>query len=254
MSGSKKDPFFVGYLSVPEGLKLFLIATVALLLGCFAALALTIGGTQDDPGDGAFRFDWGRQTLIGILEASPYPIVHVTKGTKRIPTGSTVLLSGNGKRGVQSRTTPLDGELVEISGVAIKRGNIEMLQLRGGRNGIKKVAGSVQMPSSKLLGRWRLSGEICDGKCFTGTMRPGRRLSHKACANLCLINGAPPIFVSSAPVNGTRFFLLVNSEGEALDNKFFHHVAQFISLEGTVEKRGNLHLLKADLSSLKRVP
>ena len=129
-----------------------------------------------------------------------------------------------------------------------------MLQLRGGRKGIRKTAGTPDLPPSKPLGRWRLSGEICDGKCLAGTMRPGRGLSHKACASLCLINGAPPIFVSSAPVDGAEFFLLANAEGQTLGDAVLDHVAQFVSLEGAVEKRGDIHVFKVDFSTLKRLP
>ncbi|MGI9407137.1 MAG: hypothetical protein ACR2O4_12275 [Hyphomicrobiaceae bacterium] len=254
MSASERDPFFVGYLPVPGGLRVFLTAVAFFLFGGFVASALLIGGTQDDPGDAAFRYDWGRQTLTGVLDASPYPVLHVTRGTKRIPAGRTVLLSGNGKRGVQTRAAPLDGQHVEISGVALKRGDIDMVQLRNGRNGLKKADGAAQPASVEKLGRWRLSGEICDGKCLSGAMRPGRGLSHRACANFCLIGGIPPVFVSSAPVDGREFFLMASRDGKTLGPDLLNHVAQYISVEGAIEKRGNIHVFMIDPSSVKMLP
>ncbi|MEO0990675.1 MAG: hypothetical protein AAFX00_06985, partial [Pseudomonadota bacterium] len=71
-------PFFVGYLAVPAGLKTFLIAAGIAIVAFFAAMAFAMGLSQDDPGPGAFRFDLGRQTVTGVLEMAPYPVVHVT--------------------------------------------------------------------------------------------------------------------------------------------------------------------------------
>ncbi|MGI9422759.1 MAG: hypothetical protein ACR2PA_06170, partial [Hyphomicrobiaceae bacterium] len=104
---------------------------------------------------------------------------------------------------------------------------------------------------SEALGRWRLKGEICDGKCLAGAMRPGRGLAHRACANLCLIGGVPPIFVASEPVAGSQFFLLADQDGNALPDAYLNHVAVYISLDGTIERRGKILLFKVDLASLK---
>ena len=252
MNSSNNDPFFVGYLSTPKKLLPFLFTAAFVAIAGFAAMALLIGAKQDDPGDASFRFAWGAQTLTGVLEAAPYPIVHVTAGTKHIPTGRTIMLSGNGKRGVASRAQPLDGQLVQVTGIALKRGDLDMLQLRGGTKGLKKAENGVgQSVPVKQLGGWRLTGEICDGKCLAGAMRPGRGLSHKACANLCLNGGLPPVFVSTAPVDGRSFFLMGSLDGKALTPDVFDHVALYITLEGLVERRGQLHIFKIDPKSLK---
>ncbi|MGI9422801.1 MAG: hypothetical protein ACR2PA_06380, partial [Hyphomicrobiaceae bacterium] len=189
MTTNEDTPFFVGYLPTPPALKLFLVSIAAGAVGMFAALAFALGTTQDDPGTGSFRYDWRAQTVTGTIETRPYPMIHVTTGSKRIAAGSTLTLSGGGKRGVQNRLKSLDGKSATLRGIVLKRGELDALQVGGGAKSIKAVDTPPITVTSEALGRWRLKGEICDGKCLAGAMRPGRGLAHRACANLCLIGG-----------------------------------------------------------------
>ncbi|WP_300035113.1 hypothetical protein [uncultured Roseobacter sp.] len=249
----KNSPFFVGYLSAPQALRTFLMVICVVFVSGLAGLGLALGVAQDDPGDGAFRFDYGRQTVTGVLEMTPYPVVRVTEGNERIADGQTLMLSGQGKNSIMTRASPLEGQLVKVSGVILDRGDLEMLQLRGGRNGLSAVEGTAPQMQTEQLGRWRLAGEICDGKCLAGAMRPGRGIAHKACANLCLLGDIPPVFVTTQPVEGHEFLLITGPEGTALPPSAYHHVAQFISLEGDVERRGDLLVLKMDPATVEVV-
>ncbi|MEM9358030.1 MAG: hypothetical protein AAGB04_17650 [Pseudomonadota bacterium] len=251
MSASRERPFYVGYLPTPPGLKLFLLGVGAALIGMFAGLAILIGAGQDDPGNGSFRWDWGPQTVTGVVQLKPYPVLHVTTGSKKIAAGKSLLLSAGGKNGMQKRLADFDGKSVSLKGIALQRGDIDALQVGGGKDSIKVTAGAIRNVAVKPLGRWRLKGEICDGKCLAGAMRPGRGLSHKACANLCLIGGVPPVFVSSGQVDGSEFFLLANKDGEPLPERYLDHVAIYVQLDGDVERRGQMLVFKVDLDSLK---
>jgi len=253
---SSEAPFYVGYLPVPPGLRIFLLSVAAGFVGMFAALALAIGAAQDDPGPGQFLWGAGAQTVTGTVEAKPYPLLHVTEGSKRIPAGRTIMLSNPGKNGVQRRLDQYDGQVVTLRGIALKRGDIDFLQLGGGKAAIKPGAAGAApvLPEPQPLGRWRLKGEMCDGKCLAGAMRPGRGLSHRACANLCLIGGIPPVFVSSAPVDEQNFFLMADKDGNPLPDRYLDHVAMFVSLDGEVERRGSLLIFKVDLDTLKVLP
>ncbi|WP_299678558.1 hypothetical protein [uncultured Roseobacter sp.] len=246
-----RGPFFVGYLPAPEALRGFLLAVCVLFVAGLAGFGLAIGVAQDDPGDGAFRFDYGRQTVTGVVELTPYPLLRVTEGNEHIPAGHTLILAGTGKTNVESRAIPLEGQLAQVSGVMLQRGALDMLQLRGGRNGISAAEGAVTPMETVSLGRWKLAGEICDGKCLAGAMRPGRGLAHKACANLCLLGKVPPVFVSSQPVEGSEFLLITGPDGTHLPEKAYHYVAQFVSLEGEVERRGDLLVLRLDPETLE---
>lgn len=244
-------PFFVGYLPAPAGLRLFLIGLAAFMIGAFAAVALIVGASQDDPGRAAFHFDWGPQTLVGVLRAKPYPVIQVARGTDRIPTGTAVMLVGEGKVGVQKRAATLDGKMVQVKGIALRRGDLDGLQVFGGDEDLVAANAAPVAVQTVSLGRWKLAGEICDGKCLAGAMRPGRGLSHRACANLCLIGGAPPVFVSSQPVKGSRFLLLADKNGDPLPQSYVDYVALYVSVEGEVERRGSLSVFKIDPATLK---
>ena len=245
----ESKPFFVGYLGVPKGLKSFLLKASLLLFAGFAAGGVLAGVSQDDPGQAGFRFDFGRQTVSGVIETMPYPVLHVTKGNDRIATGHTLMLTGQGKNGVMGDTTTFANSVVDATGIVLKRGDLDMIQVGRRMRAMKDV--EPHQVETVSLGRWKLSGEICDGKCYAGAMRPGTGLAHKACANLCLVGGVPAVFVSSGPVDGSTFFMLADKEGNALGDELYDLTAVLLSAEGEVEKRGNLHLFKIDLDTVE---
>lgn len=244
-------PFFVGYLSPPPALRGFLLLASSVLILLFAAIGWAIGTTQADPGDGAFRFDYGRQVVTGRMEAKPYPMLHIDQGTDRLPAGTTILMSGGGKIGVQDRADALDGREVQVTGPVLERGDLQMIQVLGGRRGIQSVMGELPDVPRQDLGRWKLTGEICDGKCLAGAMRPGRGLAHRACANLCLVGGVPPVFVSSQPVEGAEFLLIGGPDGGPLPPVLLDATALYVSIEGRIERRGSLLVFLVDPDTLK---
>lgn len=248
-------PFFVGYMNkLPAGLGRFLTFVIVSLVGGFAGVALALSVSQDDPGDGRFRFDLKYQTLTGKIEKSPYPVLRLPPD-EAFPEGRTILLSGGGKRGVQKRAEKFDGQMIDAGGIIIRRGDLDMLQV-GGKVKIRATQSETAdfEPAAPVdLGKWRLTGEICDGKCYAGAMRPGRGLAHKACANVCLIGGVPPVFVSTSPVDGRIFFLMADKDGAPLPDDYFRYVAEMVQIDGAVERRGDLHVFKIDLDSLVRL-
>ena len=111
------------------------------------------------------------------------------------------------------------------------------------------------MPSAPVsLGRWRIAGEICDGKCYAGAMRPGTGLAHKACANLCIAGGVPAVFVSSSPVEGHRYFLLADETGKPAGELLKDHVAVYVEAEGEVERLDDLAVFRIDRSTIRVLP
>lgn len=251
---SKKDaPFFVGYLPAPATLRQFLLLTCVLVVAIFALTGLLIGSTQDAPPESGFRFDYGRQTVTGVIELTPYPLLRVTEGNDRIKPGKTLMLTSGGKAGVDMRAMGLDGKLAQVSGVVLQRGTIDMLQLRGGQQGLTMMEGPTPEMVTEPLGRWKVAGEICDGKCLNGAMRPGRGLAHKACANLCLIGEVPPVFVTTQPVDGSEFMLITGPDGTRLPKAAYDRVGQFISMEGEVERRGDILVIRMDVDTMELI-
>ena len=253
MNQRKETPFFIGFLGIPAGLRLFLaLAGVALVAG-FAALGWAIGTNQDDPGGAAWRFDWGKQTVVGVVYTKPSPHVQVVVGSERIPAGHTLMFTGGGKFSVLQRAEALEGQLATVSGVILKRGDLDMMQVEGGQNGLSPAAGVVPALPVEQLGRWKLAGEICDGKCLAGAMRPGRGLAHKACANLCLIGDIPPVFVSSQPVAGSEYLLVAGPDGGPMPTELLDLTALYIEVEADIERRGDLLIMKVDPASIRKL-
>jgi hypothetical protein len=99
------------------------------------------------------------------------------------------------------------------------------------------------------LGRWRLVGEICDGKCSAGAMKPGTGLAHKACANLCILVGLPPVLVMELPVEGATVVLLAAEDGGPMPDALYDLVAVPVSMDGTLERRDDLLIFRIDTGS-----
>jgi hypothetical protein len=204
----------------------------------------------DDPGGGAFDWTAGEQTLQGTLMPLPYPLLHLPPSARH-PLGHAVLLSGIGKNGVVVESA-LAGRMVAATGAMLKRGTIDMMQV-GDDPGLRTATGEPSPPAAVTLGHWRMVGEICDGKCWNGAMRPGSGIAHKACANLCLVGGLPAVLVTTTPVAGSTFLLLADADGGPMPDSLRPLVGMRISLDGIVERRGDLLVLRAAPESAQRL-
>ena len=198
------------------------------------------GGTPQLPRD---------VTLVGTLTGNPYPIVMLPPDVT-YPRGHGVLLTGDGKHGAIFDRALLEGARVEVKGVLMKRGALDMLVM-GEAPTLLESRGL--RPVAVALGRWRLVGEICDGKCAAGAMSPGTGLAHKACANLCLFGEVPPVFVSAAPLEGQQFFVIADEHGRALGDRVRDVVAMRVAVEGEVERHGDMLVLRTDLARARRL-
>jgi hypothetical protein len=83
-------------------------------------------------------------------------------------------------------------------------------------------------------------------------MRPGEGIAHRACANLCLTGGVPPVFVSTGAVAGERFLMMADAGGGPLTAAALAHTALLVEIEGEVERRGGLLVFRIDPESIRR--
>ena len=245
----KRDDFFIGYLGrLPAAARGPIWMFAAALLAGFVGGAFAFSAGQPDPGDG--RWIRQGQRVEGVMRADPYPHIRTAPDAEH-PAGRAHLLVTGVKRGVQGAARRLDGRIVQTGGQWLRRGSAEMLQV-GRRIQAKQSAGPAFETPVEELGRWRLSGEICDGKCYLGIMRPGVGLAHKACANLCVKGGVPPVLVLEQPVKvdglETVFILLADAEGKAVGDDLYDLVALLVRLEGALERHGDMLVLRTDLS------
>ena len=78
-------------------------------------------------------------------------------------------------------------------------------------------------------------------------MRPGTGIAHRPCANLCLIGGLPAVLIATGTIEGSAFFCSATAPAAPLPERVHDLVALPVTLEGTVERRGDLLILRTDL-------
>lgn len=246
-----EDPFFVGYFKKvsPRIRDFVLVAASVIVLGLMMmGLLLPLGAA--DPGAGRYANDLLGANLTGVIDPNPYPIL-------RLPADGTnparaVLLGGQMKFGVQEQMP--DSPVVDIGGIYVRRGAMQMLLVtqNGVRASAEALSGFAPAPAQGL-GRWRLAGEICDGKCYAGAMKPGRGLAHKACANLCILSGLPPVLVMELPVEGGTEVLLADQDGGPMPPELFDLTAVPVTMEGRLERRDDILVFRIARGSVKKM-
>ncbi|MEP1442003.1 MAG: hypothetical protein ABJK39_03235 [Hyphomicrobiales bacterium] len=248
----KTEPFFVGYMScLPKGLGWFVSLAMFGFVAGMIATSIFASAKIPDAGDGEILWSQGRQEFIGRLEYAPYPVLRVpAEGDQP---ARSIMLTGVSKVGVIERGQQLDGTMVRAEGFMVQRGDLSMLQVVGSQRGLGDAEDysppDYHPEAVTKHGRWKLTGEICDGKCYAGAMRPGRGLAHKACAALCLTDGVPPVFVSEGPIKGRSFFLMADKNGKLLGPEITQLLSLYISIEGEVLQMDDLMIFKADLDT-----
>lgn len=250
MRDHELDDFYVGYLPhAPPHVGRFVRLAVTLLLVGTAALAGLIALLQEpfDPG----RFEFGTErSFAGVLAEKPYPLLLAPPSDPSRGAAETLLLAYPGKHG--AAVAGLEGRAVTLRGSLVDGEDRRMISLaRGGVAVADLPEWALAMPEPQPLGRVSLVGEIVDSKCYLGVMKPGRGRPHRGCATRCLSGGIPPLFVVETEAGERSTLLLVDSAGQPLGDRLRGFVAEPIAVEGTLERRGDLLVLAADLDSLR---
>jgi len=247
-----KSAFFVGYLKMPKRLGLFYWAVIPVVIGCVLGAGFGFAVAQKDPGQG--RFMPPAQTLTGYFDLEPYPVLR-TIPTDEFPESRTVMLTGAGKFGILDQVEKHKGQMVDVRGVFLVRGDHEIFQV-GGR-GVKPTEETLSAemqaftaPETKPLGSYTLKGEIVDSKCYLGAMRPGEGKTHMVCANVCIMGGVPPMFVIYDEKGVSDILMLADEDGKSLAGLVSDYTSLFVSIAGQVEQRGDLKVFRIDRNSI----
>lgn len=255
---SGKDPFFVGYAPTPKALVGFLAVVAGAVIGGGMAAAAVLAMAQGDWGAASFKWGEGYQTRTGVLDAAPYPVLYQPPSPD-YPQGRAVVLSGQGKRGVQQVAADLDGRPADVGGIALGRDEVgvEFIQV-GGKVKLRPAEEAASVPagwtpSTEDLGPRTLKGEIVDSKCYLGAMRPGAGKTHKLCANLCLVGGIPPMFVVYREEGAPLVMLLGDAEGAPIPDDLLDHTSHYVELSGRLERRADLLVFLVDPVSVRRL-
>jgi hypothetical protein len=79
-------------------------------------------------------------------------------------------------------------------------------------------------------------------------MRPGNTVVHKACGNVCLLGGVPPVFITTTPVLGTRYLLIGDPANHALPDTLRDYVGITTRLDGKLERIGDALVFRTDVT------
>lgn len=243
--GAARDEFYVGYLPLPAGLRRFLWRITPSLLIVAAGLAWMLAQAQRDPGAAVWN-DAEARAFVGRVETAPYPLI-------RVPNEDgfeTYLLVEVGKFGGGQRVAPVAGQIARLSGWVLERDGRRMIELEPGDT----IHADASLPSADVArlappapreaGEATLRGEIVDSKCYLGAMKPGSGKTHKECATLCIAGGIPPTFVTRDAAGQRTYYLMTSAAGGALGDWALPFVADAVEARGTVERWGDMLVLK----------
>ena len=237
------DRFYVGYLPSPGAHRGAMRAAVAILLLAFAGLAFAFAASQRDPGDAVWDIV-NAQTWEGVVRMDPYPML-VTNG------GEALLIVGAVKNGVHATVRPHDGQRRTLTGYPLEREGRRMIQILEAEGEFQPAEGSVATLTAEPIGEVSyLRGEIVDGKCYLGAMKPGDGLAHRACAILCVRGGLPAMFVPADRDAGDPLMLVtVNGAGD-MPESMLGSIGMRVSVSGRISRLGSLTVLDVDPGSI----
>lgn len=253
MTPPPDDEFFVGYLPLPKTLRrpLALIAVVALAL--LMAAGYVFASTTAGAGRGKFAFGTAAGTL-GLLTVKPEPMLWTVDAAGEVRGN---LIVRQGKFGLSVRAAALDGQLVRVQGSTIERDGRRMIELAREPEPASDASAEDRRAladiATRELGEVTLRGEIVDSKCYLGRMRPGDQRTHRACAQLCIAGGIPPLFVVPAADGGETHYLLATYDGTSLAQPLLPFVAEPVEIRGRVVQRGDVLLLQTDVQHVTRL-
>lgn len=247
-----KEDFFIGWARTPDADRRFFLGMGLALMAGTAATAGTLAAFQMRAGPG----DWAMGDIRewrGIATAEPYAMLRTLDldGTPR-----TALLGCQGKCGVAARIGALAGKPVVVKGSLIQRGRHAMIAVVDGMDWIAEEAGGgvgdLAFPVPQPVTEVSLKGEILDSKCWFGAMRPSEGKVHKSCAALCIRGGIPPAFYVNDRANQAALMIMTDS-GAAHGEALLEYVADPVSITGSVQRFGDLLLLDAPVSDIRRL-
>lgn len=243
----KSNDFYVGYLALPRGLRAILTGLVLVLFAFVAFDAWLFATWQPASGDGS----WAEAPTeyVGTFARDPYPSLRVDQNGQL----RTYIVISDEKRGAEAALEAFaDGATIKLNGYLIERAAVGMIQLAATDVAAVANVRATTAPPPEIHGRVTLDGEIVDSKCWLGVMRPGEGHVHKACASLCLRGGIPPMFVTRMAGMPPVTLMTTFDGGKIPPEAILDFVADPVRVTGLIEKRGDVTVFKADLTTLTR--
>lgn len=255
---NRHDEFFVGYLPAPQPVRRFAItATISLIAGV-ALVGIVVASMQQSPGTGTWDTSTAT-TFDGLALVDPYAMLRV-KDRTAAGGDSTILLVSEGKFGAADRIRPFHGKAVRIRGTILRRDGRRMLEVSSADNAVEllnpresALSELAPAPRTEMESPVTLRGEMIDPKCYIGAMKPGGGKTHKACAQLCVGGGIPPMFVTRDSEGRESYFLVVLRDGSAANEAAIPFLGDATEIHGELEIRDDLNVLRIDPKKIIRL-
>ena len=247
------EEMFVGYLPTPPRTLRFerwlIVGAVVVVPSIAALLVMGQGDTAHGLAPGSSTEAGG---LIGRLETRPYGVLWVPG--EGGPEG--VLLVSQGKFGIGSRFDALDGTIVSIQGYVLEREGQRLIEL-----GMPPAPAELAADVSETLrvraetseGEVVVTGEIVDEKCWLGRMRPGGGRTHRACAQLCVSGGIPPVLIGIDAEGRDVRAVMVDETGAPATEWVLPFVAEPVRVHGELVRDGSLAYVRTSAPQIERL-
>jgi hypothetical protein len=251
----RDDDFYVGWEPrMSAATRRFVRRAIAVAFAAAAAIALAIAAAQAPFAASVFEYGDERE-FVGEIRETPAPrlVVETPACTEWCATRSGWLLAHYGtKRGAADLVRGLDGRRVRLRGVLVYRDDQTLLDVVA--DSIEPIDAAAAAAPERVvdLGEQTLRGEVVDGKCHLGVMRPGSGKVHRGCAARCIASGAPPLLWVRDREGRGLHFLLVGADGRALGRELLPWVAESVEVTGRVARHDQLLVLRAEPTAYRR--
>jgi len=252
----KNEEFYVSYIegSLGNNTKRALKKFVALIMLFVVGTALVFALTQNQFKNSSFEV-FSDTKITGIYHENPYSMLQVQLAEN---TFKNILLVGFGKSSVNIHLRQLIAEVGDLNGKKISiEGNLiyyngkTLVQITDEEKVFLVTDTKFETPKNELISEMTLEGEVIDPKCYFGVMKPGRGKIHRSCAIRCISGGIPPVFATKDANNLSQYFLLTDTDGNAINNDILPFVGRPTKIKGMVEKNEDWYTLKIDVANIQ---
>lgn len=242
----QRDPFYVGYLPAPRKHRgaMMLVIILVMVWACFASLLFVLA--QRSPGEAVWDIS-NERTWTGLLIEDPYPML--------VTADDTLLVVSMGKLGAHNQLASFFSTQVTITGYELQREGRRMIELSPGSIRPVLIADQtpITRPELEIIDESAHTyiGEIIDGKCYLGAMKPGDGFAHRACAVLCLTGGLPPMFAPQHTRGAQALPLILYDNAAHIPEDLHAFVACPVEFEARAARIGSVPVLVVETGSIR---
>ncbi len=252
----KNDEFYVSYIedSIGAKTKQILKRFVLVAVGIIILTALVFSFSQKPFKNSTFELT-STTKITGTFHENPYPMLRVEVAENAF---KNILLLGFGKSNanpylekIRKEVKDINGKTVTIEGNLIYYNGKTLIQITDNEKvTLTKTDASNKIPLKTAISEMTLQGEIIDPKCYFGVMKPGKGKIHRSCAVRCISGGIPPVLATSDKNNITEYFLITDTDGNAIHDDVLPYIGKPSKIKGIVEKMEDWYLLKISVDDI----